>query len=142
LMRLTVDQTAGALATSLAFAQRRAMPSSPTQSSRWLSLGVAAANGVLAARGARAGLNGSVGEDQADRIGAARLTDGLGRRFLFDDIGMKPFPTARQSLAAVEAVRAIVADSGLAPSDIRAIVVALPNRQREIVDRRGFPSSR
>ena len=138
LMALSVGQTAAALAMSLAFAQHRAVAASPAQSARWLSLGVAAANGVLAARAAHAGLGGTVD------IGAwsARLTRGLGRHFQFDGIGMKPFPTARQALAAIEAARQIVDDERLTPSDIRRIVVALPEPQRAVVDRSGFPESR
>src|SRR5262249_10150272 len=50
LMALGVEQTASALATSLGFAQHRAVAAAPIQSSRWLSLGIAAANGVIAAR--------------------------------------------------------------------------------------------
>lgn len=138
MMTLSVDQTAGALATAIGFAQQRAMASSPARSSRWLSLGVAAANGVVAAHAARTGLVGTADVD----AWSATLTRGLGRRFLFDDIGMKPFPTARQGLAAVEGALGIVDRERLAPAEISAIVVALPERQRAIVDRAGFPQTR
>lgn len=136
--RLSVDRTAGALATSLAFAQRTAVPSAPADSSRWLTLGVAASNGVLAAHGAREGLTGAMD------VGAwsASLTRGIGRRFLFDAIGMKPYPTARQGLAAIEAVRALVGDETIDPLAIDRIVVHVPERQRAIVDRAGFPETR
>jgi len=138
LMGLSVEETAGALATSIAFAQHRAMASSPPRSSRWLTLGVAAANGVLAARGALAGLSGSIDVD----AWSAALLRGLARRFLFDEIGMKPFPTARQALAAIEATRGLVDAERLTPTDITAIIVAVPEPQRFIIDRPGFPQTR
>jgi len=138
MMGLSVDDTAGALATSIAFAQHRAMGSSPSRSSRWLTLGIAAANGVLAARAAQGGLRGSI--DVA--AWSAPLLRGLGRRLLFDEIGMKPFPTARQALAAIEAARGIVDAERLTPTDITTIVVGLPEPQRVIVVRQGFPQTR
>jgi 2-methylcitrate dehydratase PrpD len=138
---LSVEQTAGALATSLSCAQHRAVSASPSSSSRWLTLGVAAASGVIAARGAGAGLVGTidVGRVLSD---PARLTRGLGRAYLFDDIGMKPYPTARQALAAIDAAREIAIAERLEPEDISAVVISLPEQQRAIVDRRGFPASR
>ena len=138
LFGLSIEQTASALATSLAFAQQRAVASSPSRSMRWLSLGVAAVAGVMAARGAHVGLVGEIDTT----AWSDRVTRGLGRRYLFDDIGMKPYPTARQGLAAIEAARAIMVAEQLRPSDIDELVVGLPERQRAIVDRRGFPSSR
>jgi 2-methylcitrate dehydratase PrpD len=138
LLGLNIQQTASALATSLAFAQHRAVASSPARSLRWLSLGVAAASGVMAARGARAGLVGTIDAD----AWLNRLTRGLGRQYLFDEIGMKPYPTARQALAAIEAAREIASAEQLGPPDIDSLVVGLPERQRAIVGRRGFPDSR
>jgi len=149
---LSVEHTAGALATSLAFVQHASVSSSPPSSSRWLTLGVAAASGVIAARGARAGLVGTIDVGRvfsderrvlsAPAFDPARLTRGLGRTYLFDDVGMKPYPTARQGLAAIEAAREIAAAERLEPADIMAVVVALPERQRAIVDRHRFPASR
>ena len=138
LLALSVEQTAGALATSLAFAQARAVASSPPRSARWLSLGIAAASGVAAACAAGAGLTGALDTG----AWSDRLTRGLGRQYLFDAIGMKPYPTARQALAAIEAARRIVSEEQIATHDIARIVVSLPERQRVIVDRRGFPQTR
>ena len=51
-----------------------------------MTLGLAAVTGVTAARAAREGLLGT-----ADHVALGpRLTSGLGRRFLFDDTGVKP----------------------------------------------------
>ena len=63
----------------------------------------------------------------------------MGRRFLFDEIGLKPYPIARQALAAVEACRQL-ADSGT--KGISAITVSVPAAQSRIIDRPALPSSR
>jgi 2-methylcitrate dehydratase PrpD len=134
------ERTAGALATSLAFGSGPPIAAGQSSSARWLTLGIAAANGELAARAARDGLLGASGV--AHGAASARLTRGIGRRYLFDDVGMKPFPTARQGLAAIEAARQIAEAQRLAPGRIDRIVVSLPELQRRIVDRRGMPESR
>ncbi len=140
---LSVEQTAGALATALAFSSGTPVSAAPASSSRWMTLGAAAANGVLAARSAREGLVGAAG---AGRVllepAPRRLTRGLGRRYLFDDIGMKPYPTARQGLSAIEAARAIVGARQLDPTSIDEIVARVPKRQRAVVDHSEMPDSR
>lgn len=138
---LTVNQTAGALATALTFAAGTSAPARCSDSPRWLSLGAAAANGVLAATGARMGLVGpsDLLERYAGRIAGVaisrkRLTDHLGETCLFDQIGMKPYPIARQALAAVEAVREIIAEQRLRIRNIEEIVVSVPEAQRWVID--------
>ena len=61
---------------------------------------------------------------------------------MFDDIGIKPYPTARQGLAAIEAARQIADIEQLDPSGIDEIVVRLPEAQRSIVDHPAPPASR
>jgi 2-methylcitrate dehydratase PrpD len=103
-----------------------------------MTLGLAAVNGVMVARAAREGLVGT-----ADHIALGpRLTNGLGRRFLFDDIGVKPYPTARQGLAAIEAARELADAKRIDVSGIDEIVVHLPEPQRAIVDRAAPPQTR
>lgn len=135
---LNPDDTAGALATALAFGSGRPVSADPPFSSRWITLGIAAATGELAARAAAEGLRAIEPRDTV----ASRLTTGLGRRYLFDGVGMKPFPTARQGLAAIEAAREIIERNSIDAADIDAIVVALPGLQRRIVDRPGTPATR
>ena len=135
---LSVDQTAGALATALAFGSGTPVSAMLPSSSRWMTLGLAAVNGVTAARAAREGLIGPT-----DHVALwPRLTNGLGRRFLFDDIGMKPYPTARQCLSAIEAARRLTDAWRIDPSGIDEIVVHLPEPQRAIVDRPELPATR
>ena len=113
--KLNVSQTAGALSTALAAATGIAPPAVMENSSRWVSLGCAAEHGVAAAMAARQDALGDPqlleryrGRIAGVRISARRLLQGagrVGRRFLFDEIGLKPYPIARQALAAVEACR-------------------------------------
>jgi 2-methylcitrate dehydratase PrpD len=103
-----------------------------------LSLGVAAASGTAAAFAAR---NGLVGRIDTSRL-SGRLTRGIGRHYLFDTTGMKPYPTARQGLAALEGVRDLVRAPEIDAAGVDRIVVGLPKLQQAIVDRRGFPRSR
>ncbi len=131
--RLSVGQTAGALATALSLAGGTPVSSAPAMSSRWITLGMAAMTGVLAARSARTGLVGTA-------VGTKRLTMGLGRKWLFDEIGMKPYPSARQALAAVEAARDLARAYDV--SCVGEILVELPERQRAIVDKPAVPRTR
>jgi 2-methylcitrate dehydratase PrpD len=136
--RLSVDRTAGALATALALGSGRPVSATLPSSSRWITLGLAAVNGVTAARAAREGLVG-----RADDVALGpRLTNGLGRRFLFDDVSVKPYPTARQGLAAIEAARELAEVNRIDPSSIDEIVANLPEPQRAIVDRPELPATR
>ena len=136
--KLSVEQTAGAVATALAFGSGPPVSGTLSSSSRWMTLGVAAANGELAARAAREGLLGTAG----DVVSPAQLVNGLGRRYLFDDLGMKPFPTARQGLAAIQATREIADAEHLRAVEIDEVVASLPELQRMIVDRPDLPASR
>jgi 2-methylcitrate dehydratase PrpD len=136
--RLSVDRTAGALATTFAFGSGTPVSAAPASSSRWLTLGLAAVIGVTAARAAREGL---VAASDGGIVGKG-LTNGLGRHFLFDDVGMKPYPTARQALAAIDAARELAGSERIDRSSIDAIVVHLPQPQRTIVDRPSPPMTR
>jgi 2-methylcitrate dehydratase PrpD len=145
--KLSVPQTAGALAAALACSSGVAAPAVGAMSSRWMALGVAAHSGVLAAEAARQGLSGDRGLMEryggriaGVRISAKRLLDGLGARFLFDEIGMKPYPVAQQALAAVEICRSLA--PGLDVENISEILVKFPLAQLRIVDRPGIPEHR
>ncbi|HXP88675.1 MAG TPA: MmgE/PrpD family protein [Bryobacteraceae bacterium] len=148
--QLSAPQTAGALATALAFSTGTpSAAAGSAMSSRWLSVGVAAANGVLAARSAHRGLSGSpqILERNGYRIAgvdisASRLLTGLGQRFLFDDLGMKPFPVARQALAAIQAARELGEAEKIDVSSISEIVIGVPAPQIRVIDHPEPPSSR
>src|SRR6059036_274973 len=100
--KLDVSQTAGALSTALAASTGIAPPAVMENSSRWVSLGRAAEHGVGAAIAAREGALGDPqlleryrGRLAGVRISPRRLLQGARRVFLFDEIGLKPYPIAR-----------------------------------------------
>ncbi|MGD1096499.1 MAG: MmgE/PrpD family protein [Bryobacteraceae bacterium] len=146
---LTVEKTAGALSTALTLSVGTSSPARSPEASRWLILGVAASNGVLAATAARNGLVGpnDLLEQHLGRIAGVRISrkvllKDLGRRYLLDEVGMKPFPTARQGLAAIEACRELVAAEQIDVASIQEILVGVPESQRWVIDHPEHPADR
>ena len=144
--KLDVSQTAGALSTALAASTGIAPPAVMENSSRWVSLGRAAEHGVGAAIAAREGALGDPqllercrGRLAGVRISVRRLLQGACQVFLFDEIGLKPYPIARQALAAVEACRQF---AGSGAKGISAITVSVPSAQSRVIDRPAPPSNR
>jgi 2-methylcitrate dehydratase PrpD len=124
-------------------------PARASDSSRWFVLGTAAANGVLAVNAAREGLLGSAdllerysGRIAGVRISKSRWLGGLGRQYLFDETGCKPYSIARQALAAVEAARELAAAENIRPAAITRIVVRVPGPQLRIIDHAEPPDTR
>lgn len=106
-------------------------------------------NGVLAATGACQGLLGAAqllerngGRIAGVEISETRLLSGLGERFLFDDTGMKPYPVARQALAAIEAASELADEEKIDPGSITEIVVGVPAAQLRVIDHPEMPGSR
>lgn len=144
--RLDPSETAGALATALAASTGIAPPARIANSSRSVSLGCAAEYGMLAALAARHGAFGDVqllerraGRIAGVRISARRLLQQVPGRFFFDETGLKPYPIARQALAAVEACRELV---GGDTKGISAITVSVPYAQSTVIDQPGWPYNR
>jgi 2-methylcitrate dehydratase PrpD len=108
--------------------------SEPT--SRWYTYGLAADDGVSAALAAEAGmlgdpdaLAGPLSANTGIDLDVARFPSGVAR---ITSVDVKPFCTARQAQAAVEAATLAYADLGGAPID--AIEVAVPAAYRAMVD--------
>ena len=135
---LKPEETVSALATALAFGSGRPVSPTSPSSSRWVTLGIAAATGELAARAAGEGLRAIEQPDALPR----QLARGLPRRSLFDAVGLKPFATDRQGLAAIEAVRTLVESNGIDAASIDRITVYLPELLLRIVDRSATPTTR
>ena len=147
-LKLSVPETAAALATALASSSGVATRAAGDLSVRWISLGIAAHNGILAARAAQQGLLSDQdileryrGRIAGVRVSNRRLLDGLGQRFLFDEIDLKPFPAARQALAAIEACRSFARQVGDV-EQISEIVVKVPLAQVRIIDRPAIQQGR
>lgn len=146
---LDPGQTAGALATALASASGTSIAPRPTTTSRWLGFGVAARHGVEAAQWALDDVRGNAdlvercaGRINGIDVSATCLLDARGDRLALDDVGLKPYPVARQALAAVEACLALAREHHLDPATVSAVTIGLPHAQRPIVDHPGMPADR
>ena len=144
--KLDIMQTAGALATALAASTGIAPPSLAPDSSRSIALGFAAEYGVFAAMAAKQGALGDLQllERRARRIAGVRISlrrllQDAPTRFFFDEMGLKPYPIARQALAAVEACRELV---GRYTKGITAITVSVPSAQARIINHPSWPTNR
>lgn len=149
---LSLEQTRGALATALALTTGTAIrpgSTSPGGTSRWLTLGWAAESGLLAAKAARSGIEGT--DDLLERldfrvagtdVSESLLVAELGVQFRLDELGLKPYPVARQALAAVEACRELARFADVDADAIEAIGVEVPSPQRAVIDRPGVPETR
>jgi 2-methylcitrate dehydratase PrpD len=140
LLRLDATQTAHALALALTYASPGVGHHNAPSTSRWLAAGHAARNGFDAALAAQGGftsdLNLVEGGFLANVYGltpnAAALTDGLGTGWTLAEVSFKPWCAARQTMAATQALREILAES-VAAADITEIRAAvLPPHLRMI----------
>ena len=142
---------AAELAEALAIVATRATGTSgriPGRTSRWLTLGCAARDAVLAVRAAARGLRGDralLDGKWTEITGIALDRDavigGLGERFAFDEVSFKPVVAAKQSIAAIQGFRELL-DGGLDPDAARDVTVAVPSAYREMIDRPSFPVAR
>lgn len=144
--KLDVTQTAGALATALATSTGIAPPAMEADSSRCIALGFAAEYGVFAATAAKEGALGDLQllERHAGRVAGVlisprRLLESARVRFFFDDTGLKPYPIARQGLAAAEACRQW---AGRNTNRITAITVSVPSAQARVINHASWPANR
>ncbi|MPZ55895.1 MAG: hypothetical protein GEU91_05210 [Rhizobiales bacterium] len=128
LLGLDAAQTANALALALTYAAPGVGHHNAATTARWISVGQAAANGLAAARAAQAGFTADLALLDGGFFpgvygitpNAAALTDGLGERPGLLDLSFKPWCAARQTMAATQALKEIMAE-GVAPDGIVAI---------------------
>lgn len=117
LMRLDAQQSAHAMALALTLSAPGVGHHNAPTTTRWLAVGLAARNGLLAARAARAGftsdlnlLDGrflaSVYDVKPD---TAEITRGLDEHFVLMDVSFKPWCAARQTMAATQGLKDILA---------------------------------
>ena len=119
-------------------------------SPRWFLHGMGVRSGYLAAKAAEAGYVGDAGLLDRDWLahshGVAldlnRLFEGLGSgRSIYRELSMKAFSSAKQTVAAIEALRSIVAD-GVAPESIRAVTVRVPKAYVGMIEGAGDSKNR
>lgn len=138
LLELDAERTAHALAIAVTRSTGVVGRISAQPSSRWFTYGCAAADGVLAALAAEAGMAGDLGAlERALPAGTAAGFDG--ERFAPDEKGWrmervdsKPFCTSRQALSAIQAADLAHEALGRAPLDL--IEVAVPAAYRAMLD--------
>jgi 2-methylcitrate dehydratase PrpD len=126
-------QTADALSLSLMLTTRGTGRPHGSPSARWVMFAVAVASGLAAVAAVRTGYRGDPGlldgSGFEDTWGFAlhrdHLTGATAQHSVYPALSMKPFCSAKQSIAAIEALRAILA-SGIGPGAIAQVRVRVP----------------
>jgi 2-methylcitrate dehydratase PrpD len=140
LMRLGEGRTAHALATALIMAAPGTGHHAAATTARWLAVGHAAARGLQAAKAAQAGFTSDLkiadGEFLKNIYGltpnAAVLGGGLGELAL-RQVSYKPWCAARQTMAATQALKELLAE-GVEPQSIARIGVAVLPPHLKMID--------
>jgi 2-methylcitrate dehydratase PrpD len=148
LLRLDPERTAHALATALIMATPGTGHHAAPTTARWLAAGYAAARGLQAAQAAQAGFTSDVriadGDFLRNVYGLAPdlgiLGAGLGAPALAQ-VSFKPWCAARQTMAATQALREILAD-GVQPESIARIGVAVLPPHLRMIDHGVTPGDR
>ena len=100
---------------------------------RWLVLALAVAAGVRAAAAARHGIGGDpdlldgpwLRDAQGLQVDIGALTERLGVASVYAEMSLKPFCSAKQAIAAIEALMMAI-DEGASPDAITKVVVRVP----------------
>ena len=133
LLGLNATQTANALALAHTLAAPGVGHHNLATTSRWFAIAQAARTGLIAARAAQAGftsvLNVLAGPFMQGIFGVtpdvAVFTNRLGETFALDDLSFKPWCAARQTMAATQGLKEIMA-AGVSPAQIMSIEVSVP----------------
>jgi 2-methylcitrate dehydratase PrpD len=119
-------------------------------SGRWFLYANAVAGGVAAAEAARADYRGDpqlldrnwLADTHGIALDRARLTDGLGTNSVYAALSIKPFCSAKQAIAAVEAFRAIAQEENVRRDAINKIRVHVPPAYAAMITTRAEPGAR
>jgi 2-methylcitrate dehydratase PrpD len=141
LLKLGAQPTADALALALTIAAPTVGHHNVATTSRWLALGHTARSGLTAALAAQHGFTSDrkliEGQLLPGVFGItpdiSALTDALGERIALSDVSFKPWCGARQTMAATQAFKEIIA-SGVAPSAIEEVTVAVLPPHLKMID--------
>ena len=140
LLKLDAAQAANALSTALIMAAPGTGHHAAVTTARWLAVGHAAGRGLQAALAAGAGFTSDVKIADGDFLknifgvvtNAALLSGGLGALAL-SQTSFKPWCAARQTMAATQALRELLAE-GIAPESIARIGVAVLPPHLKMID--------
>jgi 2-methylcitrate dehydratase PrpD len=133
LMRLGPELTANALSIALIAASPGTGHHAAVSTARWLAVGQAAARGLQAAVAAGAGFTSDLKIADGDFLkniygvtpNAAIIADGLGELAL-SRTSFKPWCAARQTMAATQALKELLAEGVAADTIVRVGVAVLP----------------
>jgi 2-methylcitrate dehydratase PrpD len=133
MLHLSEEQTAHALSLALMLAAGRSGRFHGALPGRSVILAMAAANGIRAAQAAKDGVGGDpalldgpwLKDAQGIDAKIEALTSGLGGASIYREMTIKPFCSAKQAIAAVEAFTTVI-DGGVAPDAISKVVVRVP----------------
>jgi 2-methylcitrate dehydratase PrpD len=146
---LSEDETAHALSLALMLTAGRSGRFQGRLPGRSVILGMAVSAGPRAAQAARQGVGGDPdlldGPWLRDAHGLqaeiAALTTDLGRGSIYSRLSLKPFCSAKQAVAATEALMTLI-DEGLAPATIDKVTVRVPPPYARMVSTKPETGSR
>lgn len=150
LIGLDAEETTNALAISLYLASGAVSRRDRGRAPRWLLIALGAEQGAHAARAASVGFGGDPGlldspdwlsNMQGIALDPSRLTEDLGERCVYGELSLKPFCSAKQAIAATDAVRELLAE-GLDPSSVESIEVRVPPPYAAMISRKAVPGDR
>jgi 2-methylcitrate dehydratase PrpD len=149
LFGLDAAQTGHALALALTYAAPGVGHHNAPTTARWISAGQAARNGLAAAQAAQAGFTadltlldgGFFPGIYSITPNVAAFTGGLGERDLLAELSFKPWCAARQTMAATQALKEIIAEV-VAPDSITAIKASVVPSHRKMIDHGVTPGDR
>lgn len=146
---LDVNQIRNALSIALSISNGLSGKIKGEYTSRWLTLGCAVHNGILAGLSASRGFLGDLNILEKGfqsiyglKLNQEVLTSELGKQFQIKKINIKPYCTARQGLSSIEAFRHILKSYSIAPQRISEIEVYVPRQYCQMIDRKEFPEDR
>jgi 2-methylcitrate dehydratase PrpD len=133
LLGLDAKQTAHALALALTFAAPGVGHHNATSTSRWFAVAQASRNGLVAARAAQAGFTSDINLLESGFLHGTfgitpdleKFSGGLGQSFAIDEAAFKPWCAARQTMAATQGLKEILAD-GVSPAQMTSVDVFVP----------------
>jgi 2-methylcitrate dehydratase PrpD len=117
--------------------------------SRWFILGCAVQSAVTATLAAARGMQGDLtlldgrwSEITGIELERERLIGGLGERFHLAETSFKPICAAKQTIAAVDALRGLLSGGRIATGDVRRILVEVPGAYKAMIDQPAMPRNR
>jgi 2-methylcitrate dehydratase PrpD len=133
MLHLSEEQTAHALSLALMLTAGRSGRFHGALPGRSVILGLAVANGIRGAQAAKDGVGGDpalldgpwLKDAQGINAKLDALTAGLGQGSIYSEMTIKPFCSAKQAIAAVEALMTII-DEGVVPDTISKVIVRVP----------------